>query len=86
MAMAWPRSLSVVATGRAVNRDTRLPGAVLARIAGSHLRVGSFQYARATGDVDLLRRLADHRARDAELHGALAAGTVLAASIMYTHP
>ncbi|GLZ01357.1 hypothetical protein [Actinoplanes sp. NBRC 103695] len=28
--------------------------------AGSHLRVGSFQYARATGDVDLLRRLEDH--------------------------
>jgi serine/tyrosine/threonine adenylyltransferase len=37
-----------------------LPGAVLARIAGSHLRVGTFQYARATGDVALLRRLADH--------------------------
>jgi uncharacterized protein YdiU (UPF0061 family) len=33
---------------------------VLARVAASHLRVGSFQYARATGDVDLLRRLADH--------------------------
>jgi uncharacterized protein YdiU (UPF0061 family) len=37
-----------------------LPGAVLTRVASSHLRVGSFQYARATGDVDLLRRLADH--------------------------
>jgi uncharacterized protein YdiU (UPF0061 family) len=33
---------------------------VLARVASSHLRVGSFQYARTTGDVDLLRRLADH--------------------------
>ena len=54
------RSLAVVATGRAVHRETLLPGAVLARVAGSHLRVGSFQYARATGDVDLLRRLADH--------------------------
>ena len=54
------RSLAVVATGRTVYRDTPLPGAVLARVAGSHLRVGSFQYARATGDVDLLRRLADH--------------------------
>src|SRR3712207_1031840 len=54
------RSLAVVATGRAVRRETLLPGAVLARVAGSHLRVGSFQYARATGDVDLLRRLADH--------------------------
>jgi serine/tyrosine/threonine adenylyltransferase len=54
------RSLAVVATGRAIRRETLLPGAVLARVASSHLRVGSFQYARATGDVDLLRRLADH--------------------------
>jgi uncharacterized protein YdiU (UPF0061 family) len=54
------RSLAVVATGRRVRRETLLPGAVLARVAGSHLRVGSFQYARATGDIDLLRRLADH--------------------------
>jgi uncharacterized protein YdiU (UPF0061 family) len=37
-----------------------LPGAVLTRVASSHLRVGSFQYARATGDLGLLRRLADH--------------------------
>src|SRR5919112_2000950 len=54
------RSLAVTATGRPVRRETMLPGAVLARVASSHLRVGSFQYARATGDVDLLRRLADH--------------------------
>jgi len=54
------RSLAVVATGRPVARETLLPGAVLARVASSHLRVGSFQYAGATGDVDLLRRLADH--------------------------
>ena len=54
------RSLAVVATGRPVHRETVLPGAVLARVASSHLRVGSFQYARATGDVDLVRRLADH--------------------------
>ncbi|MGY1814022.1 protein adenylyltransferase SelO [Blastococcus sp. SYSU D00820] len=53
------RSLAVVATGRPVRRETLEPGAVLARVASSHLRVGSFQYARATGDVDLLRRLAD---------------------------
>ena len=53
------RALAVVATGRRVRRETVLPGAVLARVASSHLRVGSFQYARATGDVDLLRRLAD---------------------------
>jgi uncharacterized protein YdiU (UPF0061 family) len=54
------RSLAVVATGRSVQRETLLPGAVLTRVASSHLRVGSFQYARATGDIDLLRRLADH--------------------------
>jgi serine/tyrosine/threonine adenylyltransferase len=67
------RSLAVVATGRQIRRETVLPGAVLARVASSHLRVGSFQYARATDDVDLLRRLADvaierhhPRAADAE--------------------
>ncbi len=54
------RSLAVVATGRPVQRETVLPGAVLARVASSHLRVGTFQYARATGEVSLLRRLADH--------------------------
>ncbi|MDT5177747.1 MAG: serine/tyrosine/threonine adenylyltransferase [Mycobacterium sp.] len=54
------RSLAVVATGQPVQRDTLLPGAVLARVASSHLRVGSFQYAAATGDVELVRRLADH--------------------------
>lgn len=54
------RSLAVVATGRWIRRDTLVPGAVLTRVAGSHLRVGSFQYARAMDDVGLLRRLADH--------------------------
>ncbi len=54
------RSLAVLSTGRPVQRETPLPGAVLTRIAASHLRVGSFQYASATGDLDLLRRLADH--------------------------
>jgi uncharacterized protein YdiU (UPF0061 family) len=43
-----------------VRRETVLPGAVLARVASSHLRVGSFQYAALTGDLDLLRRLAAH--------------------------
>src|SRR5690625_1740875 len=54
------RSLAVVATGTTVQRERPLPGAVLARVAASHLRVGTFQYARATGDVEVLRRLADH--------------------------
>ncbi|AKK30427.1 YdiU family protein [Mycobacterium sp. EPa45] len=54
------RSLSVVATGRTVTRETQLNGAVLARIASSHLRVGSFQYVSAAGELEVLRRLADH--------------------------
>jgi serine/tyrosine/threonine adenylyltransferase len=54
------RSLAVAATGRQVQRETPLPGAVLARVASSHLRVGSFQYAAITGNLDLLRRVADH--------------------------
>ncbi|MCF6389120.1 YdiU family protein [Mycobacterium sp. MBM] len=54
------RALAVVATGAPVYRDTVLPGAVLARVAASHIRVGSFQYAAGTGDGGLLRRLADH--------------------------
>ncbi|WP_422743689.1 protein adenylyltransferase SelO [Mycobacterium sp. WMMD1722] len=53
------RSLAVVATGRRVQRETVLAGAVLTRVASSHLRVGSFQYAAASGDRELLRRLAD---------------------------
>ena len=60
MGIPTTRSLAVVATGRPVRRETMLPGAVLTRVASSHLRVGSFQYARATGDINLLRRLADH--------------------------
>ncbi|RAV00485.1 protein adenylyltransferase SelO [Mycolicibacter senuensis] len=58
------RSLAVVATGEQVQREAPLPGAVLTRIAASHLRVGSFQLvaqqARATDDLGLLRRLADY--------------------------
>lgn len=54
------RSLAVVATGRPIQRDEVEPGAVLARVAASHLRVGSFQYARTHDDPALLRRLADH--------------------------
>lgn len=54
------RSLSVVATGRTVQRETVLDGAVLARVASSHLRVGSFQYVSAAGESEVLRRLADH--------------------------
>ncbi|SDH66744.1 Uncharacterized conserved protein YdiU, UPF0061 family [Arthrobacter subterraneus] len=54
------RSLAVVATGRPVQREELLPGALLTRVASSHLRVGTFQYARATGDRELLERVADY--------------------------
>jgi protein adenylyltransferase len=54
------RSLAVVATGRTVHRESPLPGAVLARVASSHLRVGSFQFAANSGDLGLLSRLADY--------------------------
>lgn len=54
------RSLAVVATGRPVQREELLPGALLTRVAASHLRVGTFQYARATGDIELLRQVADY--------------------------
>ncbi|GAB3706711.1 YdiU family protein [Mariniluteicoccus flavus] len=54
------RALAVVATGNPVQRETLLPGAVLCRVAASHLRVGTFQYAAATGDRATLQALADH--------------------------
>ena len=54
------RSLAVVGTGRLVQRENVLPGAVLTRVAMSHVRVGSFQYAAATGDTALVRRLAEY--------------------------
>ena len=54
------RSLAVIATGHGVRRETVQPGAILTRVAASHLRVGSLQYARIAGDDELLRRLADH--------------------------
>jgi serine/tyrosine/threonine adenylyltransferase len=52
------RSLAVVATGEKIARETPLPGAVLTRVAASHLRVGTFQYAAAAQSDDLLPRLA----------------------------
>ncbi|MFL0578662.1 protein adenylyltransferase SelO [Dietzia sp. 179-F 9C3 NHS] len=77
------RSLAVVATGTPVVRETMLPGAVLARVASSHLRVGTFQYARALaagedGDDDLLRRLADHAIARHHPHAAGADNPYLA--------
>jgi uncharacterized protein YdiU (UPF0061 family) len=54
------RALAVVATGEPVFRDTPLPGAVLTRVAASHLRVGTFQFFAARGEIDALRQLAEY--------------------------
>lgn len=54
------RSLAVVTTGEDVWRVERLRGAVLARVAASHIRVGTFEYAAARGEKDVLQALADH--------------------------
>ena len=54
------RALAAVVTGENVMRETPLPGAVLTRVASSHIRVGTFQYFAARGDTDGVRRLADH--------------------------
>jgi uncharacterized protein YdiU (UPF0061 family) len=54
------RSLAVVATGEEIWRETKLPGAVLARVAASHLRVGTFQFFAARGEQDKVKALADY--------------------------
>jgi len=54
------RSLAVVASGETVRREMPLPGAVLTRVASSHIRVGTFQFFAARGDVDAICQLADH--------------------------
>ena len=54
------RALAVAATGEQVVREELLPGAVLTRVASSHLRVGTFQYFAARGELDKLRLLADY--------------------------
>ena len=67
------RALAAVLTGEFVFRDRQLPGAVLTRVASSHIRVGTFQYFAARGDMEAVERLADYAidrhfpdARDAE--------------------
>ena len=54
------RALAAVTTGEAVQRETALPGAVLTRVAASHVRVGTFQYFAARGDTEAIRLLADY--------------------------
>ncbi|WFA10178.1 protein adenylyltransferase SelO [Tissierella sp. Yu-01] len=54
------RSLAVVTTGESIFREKMLPGAVLTRIASSHIRVGTFQYISHYGTIEDLRLLADY--------------------------
>lgn len=54
------RSLAAVATGERVWRERPLPGAVLTRVAASHLRIGTVEYLAARGDIGALARLVDH--------------------------
>ncbi len=54
------RALAAVLSGERVFRETVLPGGVLTRVAASHIRVGTFQYFAARGDVEALKELADH--------------------------
>ena len=68
------RALAVVTTGEQVYREDVLPGAVLTRVAASHVRVGTFQYFAARGDQDAVRELLDYviarhypEARDADV-------------------
>ncbi len=54
------RALAAVTTGEPVQRETALPGAVLTRVAESHVRVGTFQFFAARGDTEALARLVDY--------------------------
>ena len=66
------RALAVVATGEPVWRNVELPGAVLARVAASHIRIGTFQFFAARQDLDKLKALIDYTIAR---HHPAAAGT-----------
>ncbi|HEX2105155.1 MAG TPA: YdiU family protein [Solirubrobacteraceae bacterium] len=78
LAIPTSRALAVVATGEDVIRETVLPGAVLARVAASHIRVGTFQYAAMNGGPQLVRRLADYSIERHHPHAAEADNPYLA--------
>ncbi len=60
LGIATTRSLAVVTTGESIIRETEQAGAILTRVAASHLRVGTFQYVSKWGTVEDLRALADY--------------------------
>ncbi|MGI8938990.1 MAG: protein adenylyltransferase SelO [Iamia sp.] len=87
------RALAVVTTGEQVVRSLPEPGAVLTRVAASHIRVGTFEHAARLDADDLVRRLADHAiardhpeaAADAQPHQALLAAVVDAQADLVAH-
>ena len=60
LGIATTRALGAVSTGQRVLRDTPLPGAILARVASSHIRIGSLQFFAARRDTASVKTLADH--------------------------
>ncbi|MEZ0122843.1 MAG: YdiU family protein [Candidatus Reddybacter sp.] len=54
------RALAAVTTGEQVVRESLLPGAILTRVASSHIRIGTFQFFSAQGDIDAVKALADY--------------------------
>ena len=54
------RALAAVATGDQVNRDTLLPGGILTRVAASHIRVGTFQFGTALGEIEKIKKITDY--------------------------
>ena len=60
LGISTTRAAAAVTTGELIMRETLLPGAVLTRVAESYVRVGTFQFFAARGDVEALRLLADH--------------------------
>ncbi len=72
------RALAAVLTGEFVRRETALPGAVLTRVAASHIRVGTFQFFAARSDMEKVRQLADYAIARHDPHLAEAANPYLA--------
>ena len=54
------RALAAVTTGESVYREIELPGAILTRVAASHIRVGTFQFFASRGDIEAVRQLVQH--------------------------
>ena len=58
------RSLAIITTGQEVRREALLPGSILTRIASSHIRVGTFEFAANQKDEGLLKSLLDYTIKD----------------------